>query len=111
MPSDDDSWHSICLDSIAAVNTVEFSFLDSFHSACIITFIENRYICIPFLLYFHHLPLKCVDRISGKSNMFTPGIPKRIYISAGHGPAEDFVAVNPTWVVFSFADNTGGKKP
>lgn len=111
MPSNDDSWHSICLDSIAVVNIVGFPFLDCFHSACIISFIENIYIYTPFLLYFHHPPLKLVDRVSGKSNMFTLAICKRIYISAGHGPAEDFAAVSCTWVVFSLAGNTAGEKP
>lgn len=111
MPSDDDSSDSVYLDSIAAVNTVGFPFLDCFQSACIISFIESIYIYIPFLLFFHHPPLELVDRISGKLNMFTLVIPKRIYISAGRGPAEDFVAVNPIWVAFSFADDAGGKKP
>ena len=97
IPSNDDSWHSICLDSMAAVNTVGFPFSGCcFHSAFMISFIENIYVYIPFLLYFHHPPLKPVDRISGKSNKFTLGVPKKIYTSAGHGPAENFVAVNPT---------------
>lgn len=43
MPSNDDSCHSICFDTIAAVNTVSFLVLDCFHSACIISFIENNY--------------------------------------------------------------------
>lgn len=110
MPSNDDSWHSVCLDSVA-VNTVGFPFLGYFHSACIIQFIENIHIYRSFLLYFHHPLLKLADRISGKLNLCRLGIPKRVSISADHGPAEDFVAVNPTWVVFSFADNAREKKP
>lgn len=112
MPSNDDFWHSICLDSIAVVNTVRISIFRLF-SFCLynLSYWKKIYIYIPFLLYFHHPPLKLVDRIPGKFNMFTPDIPKTIYISSGQGPAEDFVAVNHTWVVFSLADNTGGKKP
>lgn len=87
MPSNDDSWHRICLDNTAAVTSVGFPFLEWFHSACIISFIENIYVYMPFLLYFHHPPLKIVNMVSGKSNMFTLGIPKRIYISAHHGHA------------------------
>lgn len=92
------------------MTSVGFAFLDWFHSVCIISFIENLYIYKPFLLYFHHPPLK-LDTVSGKWNVFTLDIAKRIYISAHHGPAEGFVAVNPAQVVSSFADKAGGKKP
>lgn len=38
--------------------------------------------------------------------MFMVGVLKRIW---DHGPAEDFETVNPTQVVFSVADNRGGR--
>lgn len=44
MPSDGGSLHNIRLDSLAAVNTVGFPFLDSFPSTWIVSFIENIYI-------------------------------------------------------------------
>lgn len=44
MSSDGGSLHNICLDSIAAVNTIGFPFLGSFPSTWIISFMENIYI-------------------------------------------------------------------